>query len=153
MAQDPPDVIISDMRMPEMSGAAFLTKAREGWSDCVRLLLTGFSDAESTIAAVNEGGIHAYLNKPWDDTQLLQTVRAAVERKHLVDERNALLVLTARQAIRKLPGVGQQKTQGEFPCKLVCILKPDRIAPGKYGGAWQTGCRSGSQDGQPTGLA
>ena len=97
MAQDPPDVVISDMRMPAMTGAEFLSKAREGWPDCVRLLLTGFSDTESTIAAVNQGGIHAYLNKPWDDTQLIQAVRGAVERKTLVDERNALLALTARQ--------------------------------------------------------
>ena len=97
LAQDPADVIISDMRMPAMNGAEFLKKAREGWPDSVRLLLTGFSDAASAISAVNEGGIHAYLNKPWDDAQLLQAVRSAVERKHLVDERNALLELTARQ--------------------------------------------------------
>lgn len=97
LAQEPADVIISDMRMPAMDGAAFLKEARAGWPDSVRLLLTGFSDTESTVSAINEGGIHMYLNKPWDDAQLLQAVRGAVERKHLVDERNALLELTARQ--------------------------------------------------------
>lgn len=97
LAQDPADVIISDMRMPAMNGAEFLKKAREGWPDSIRLLLTGFSDTKTTISAVNEGGIHLYLNKPWDDTQLIQAVRGAVERKQLVDERNALLALTARQ--------------------------------------------------------
>ena len=97
LAEEPADVIISDMRMPAMNGAEFLKKARESWPDSVRLLLTGFSDAESTISAVNEGGIHAYLTKPWDDAHLLQAVRSAVERKQLVDERNALLVLTASQ--------------------------------------------------------
>ncbi len=97
MAEEPADVIISDMRMPAMNGAEFLKRARDGWPDSVRLLLTGFSDAESTVSAVNEGGIHAYLNKPWDDTQLLQAVRGAVDRKNLVDERNALLELTAKQ--------------------------------------------------------
>lgn len=97
MAEEPADVIVSDMRMPAMNGAEFLKKAREGWPDSVRLLLTGFSDAESTISAVNEGGIHAYLNKPWDDAHLIQAVRSAVDRKHLVDERNALLALTAKQ--------------------------------------------------------
>ena len=51
----------------------------------------------STISAVNEGSIHAYLDKPWDDAQLLHVVCGAVDRKRLVDERNALLALTARQ--------------------------------------------------------
>ena len=97
LAQEPADVIVSDMRMPVMDGAAFLKLAREGWPDSVRLLLTGFSNTESIISAINEGGIYMYLNKPWDDAQLLQTVRSAVARKHLVDERNALLALTARQ--------------------------------------------------------
>lgn len=97
LAQEPADVIISDMRMPMMSGAEFLKQAREHWPDSVRILLTGFADMASTVSAVNEGGIHAYLNKPWDDAHLLHVVRGAVERKRLVDERNALLALTARQ--------------------------------------------------------
>lgn len=97
LGQEPADVIVSDMRMPQMNGAEFLKQARERWPDSIRILLTGFADMASTISAVNEGGIHAYLNKPWDDAQLLHVVRGAVERKRLVDERNALLALTARQ--------------------------------------------------------
>lgn len=97
LSEEAADVIVSDMRMPAMNGAEFLKKVREHWPESVRLLLTGFSDTESTISAVNEGGIHAYLTKPWDDNHLLQAIRSAVERKHLVDERNALLALTARQ--------------------------------------------------------
>lgn len=97
LEQEPADVILSDMRMPTMNGAEFFKQARERWPDSVRILLTGFADVESTISAVNKGGIHAYLNKPWDDVQLLQAVRGAVERKRLVDERDALLKLTAQQ--------------------------------------------------------
>jgi response regulator RpfG family c-di-GMP phosphodiesterase len=97
LEQEPADVIISDMRMPEMGGAEFLKQVRDRWPDSGRILLTGFADISSTVSAVNEGGIHAYLSKPWDDTQLLQAVRSAAERKRLVDERNALLALTARQ--------------------------------------------------------
>ncbi len=97
LEQEPADVILSDMRMPMMSGAEFFKQARERWPDSVRILLTGFADIASTIAAVNEGGIHTHLNKPWDDAHLLQAIRSAVERKRLVDERNALLALTARQ--------------------------------------------------------
>ena len=97
LAQEPADVIISDMRMPMMNGAEFLKQAREHWPDSYRIILTGFADMEAMVSAVNEGGVNAYLNKPWDDLQLLQTVRGALERKRLVDERNALLALTARQ--------------------------------------------------------
>lgn len=97
LEQEPADVIISDMRMPTMNGAEFLKKARERWPDSFRIMLTGFADMDSTVAAVNEGGINVYLSKPWDDVQLLQAVRGGFERKRLVDERNALLALTARQ--------------------------------------------------------
>lgn len=97
LEQEPADVIVSDMRMPMMSGAEFLKQTRELWPDTVRILLTGFADMSSTVSAVNEGGIHAYLNKPWDEAQLLQAIRGAVERKRLVDERNALLELTDKQ--------------------------------------------------------
>lgn len=97
LEQEPADVIISDMRMPAMSGAELFKHIRDRWPGSGRILLTGFSEVAATIAAVNEGGIHAYLNKPWDDAQLRQAVRGAVERKQLLDERNALLELTARQ--------------------------------------------------------
>lgn len=97
LAEEPADVIVSDMRMPGMSGAEFLKQARERWPESVRILLTGFADMSSTVSAVNEGGIYAYLNKPWNDTQLLQTLQGALERKRLVDERNRLLALTKRQ--------------------------------------------------------
>ncbi len=97
MEQSPADIIVSDMRMPVMTGSEFFKQARERWPDAYRIMLTGFSDNESTIAAVNEGGINAYVNKPWDDVHLLQVVRGGLERKRLVDERNALLELTRKQ--------------------------------------------------------
>jgi response regulator RpfG family c-di-GMP phosphodiesterase len=97
LAEEPADVIVSDMRMPQMSGAEFLKMARERWPNTMRILLTGFADMASTVSAVNEGGIHAYLSKPWDESHLLQTLRGMVERKHLAGERDALLELTARQ--------------------------------------------------------
>ncbi len=99
LEQQPADVIISDMHMhmPAMNGAEFLKVARERWPDSFRILLTGFADMETIVSAVNEGGINAYLSKPWDDMQLIHTVRAGLERKHLLDERNMLLALTARQ--------------------------------------------------------
>jgi response regulator RpfG family c-di-GMP phosphodiesterase len=97
LEQEPADVIISDMRMPMMSGAELFKQVRERWPDSFRIVLTGFADMETIVSAINEGGVNAYLNKPWDDVQLIQTIRGGLERKLLLDERNALLALTARQ--------------------------------------------------------
>lgn len=68
------DVIISDMRMPEMDGATFLAQTITLSPDSRRILLTGYSDQESTIRAINEGQVHQYMTKPWDNDELKQTV-------------------------------------------------------------------------------
>lgn len=78
--------IVSDQRMPRMNGSEFLTKCREIAPDAVRMLLTGYSDMESTISAINTGGATHFSVKPWDDAQLLQTVRDAVTHYHLIIE-------------------------------------------------------------------
>jgi response regulator RpfG family c-di-GMP phosphodiesterase len=91
------DVVISDMRMPEMDGAEFLERAAALQPDTVRLLLTGYADLASTVAAINKGGIHRYLAKPWEDNDLLLTVRDAIELRHLQQERRRLEELTRRQ--------------------------------------------------------
>lgn len=84
------EVILSDMRMPGMSGDEFLAKARTECPDTQRILLTGYADFESTVNAVNEGGIHHYLQKPWQNEHLLTTVRECVE-KYRLKQHNLLL--------------------------------------------------------------
>lgn len=83
-------IIISDMRMPEMDGAEFLTKARALRPNSIRFLLTGYSDMESTIRAVNEGGIHTYIAKPWDNEGLKLTLSKASELFELRRQKQAL---------------------------------------------------------------
>jgi len=91
------DIIISDMRMPHMDGARFLELARSQWPECIRILLTGFSELGSIIAAVNRGEIHRYVSKPWEENDLLLVVKQALERKHLLDEKLRLEILTQSQ--------------------------------------------------------
>ncbi|GAB4223124.1 MAG: two-component system response regulator [Gammaproteobacteria bacterium] len=84
------DVVISDMRMPEMDGAAFLKQVAERWPATRRLLLTGYADINSAISAINEGQIDFYLSKPWKDDQLEVAVHNAMESKRLKDRNREL---------------------------------------------------------------
>lgn len=97
LEKQPVDAIISDMRMPEMTGAQFLQAARVKLPDAVRILLTGYADITSTIEAVNHGEIFRYLSKPWEDDVLLSVLNDGLERKRLARERDQLLALTKEQ--------------------------------------------------------
>lgn len=91
------DLLISDMRMPGMSGAELMQTARQRWPHITRLLLTGHADVSATIAAINDGQVHRYLTKPWSDAELLLTIKEAFERRFLEEERARLEALTLRQ--------------------------------------------------------
>ncbi len=84
------DIIISDMRMPEMDGATFLKMAAEKWPDASRILLTGYADINSAISAVNEGQIEYYLHKPWQINELEHIIQNIME-KRLLREKNQQL--------------------------------------------------------------
>lgn len=94
------DLVISDMRMPEMDGARFLELVKEHDPRIMRVLLTGYADMESTIAAINRGAIHRYLAKPWDDQELLLAVRDAMDRRQLERENARLARLTQEQNLQ-----------------------------------------------------
>ena len=91
------DLIISDMRMPQMSGAEFLAQAQALYPDTIRILLTGYSEIKSVVHAINEGGVYRYLLKPWDDHDLLLTIAQALEQRRLRKETARLIALTERQ--------------------------------------------------------
>jgi response regulator RpfG family c-di-GMP phosphodiesterase len=95
--REPVDLVLSDMRMPGMNGAQLQQLVRERRPDVARLLLTGYSDIGSTIAAINQGEIQRYIAKPWDDQELLLAVREGLERRRLERENRALQALTAEQ--------------------------------------------------------
>jgi response regulator RpfG family c-di-GMP phosphodiesterase len=96
-AEEPVSLIISDQRMPEMTGARFLEKARDIFPDAIRFLLTGYSDMDAIVDAVNMGKIHRYLTKPWNDDDLLIQVKQAIEQYELVLENRRLNQLTKKQ--------------------------------------------------------
>jgi response regulator RpfG family c-di-GMP phosphodiesterase len=97
MQRIPVDLVVSDMRMPGMDGAAFLSQVRRLHPAAVRILLTGYADITATIAAINDGAIHRYIAKPWDDNDLLLVVSDALQRRNLEQENSRLLTLSQAQ--------------------------------------------------------
>lgn len=97
LAQEPVDLIISDMRMPHMDGAQLLEQVCARWPHITRLLLTGYADVSSTIAAINLGKIHRYIAKPWNDEEMLMIVRDAFERRALEQAKTRLEALAHAQ--------------------------------------------------------
>lgn len=85
------DVIVSDMRMPEMDGATLLAKVAINYPDVSRILLTGYSDIDAIISAVNKGKISFYLSKPCENDKLIDTVENAARLSRLKTERDELL--------------------------------------------------------------
>lgn len=90
-------VIISDQRMPGMTGVEFLSRTRELVPGAIRILLTGFTDMEACIAAINEGGASHYLTKPIQEEHFLRTVRESVTLLEVTRERAILLETVNRQ--------------------------------------------------------
>ena len=93
------DIVVSDMRMPEMDGAQFLEQVAQKWPDTIRILLTGYADISSTIDAINKGSIYRYISKPWEDNDIRLTVQHALKGKFLEKERKRLEALTESQNI------------------------------------------------------
>jgi signal transduction histidine kinase len=110
------EVILSDQRMPGMTGDQFLRQARELKPDAIRMLFTGYADMQAVINAVNEGHIFRYILKPWDTAELEGIIRQGVEQYELLAERKRLVAeLQAAntrllRANEELSRAGQLKT-------------------------------------------
>ncbi|MCC6134911.1 MAG: response regulator [Candidatus Contendobacter sp.] len=98
-------LVLSDMRMPGMDGAAFLSQVRQRTPDTVRMLLTGQADIESAIAAVNEGQIFRFLTKPCPPKILLAAFDAATQQYRLITAERVLLEQTLRGVIKTLTDI------------------------------------------------
>lgn len=101
-------VIITDQRMPGITGVEFLEKIIPEYPDTVRMILTGFSDIEAVIRAINTGRVFRYITKPWDENELKMTIDNAFVL-HDLQQRNKKLLADLDQKVRE-----QNKTLGMF---------------------------------------
>ncbi|HEY9747422.1 MAG TPA: response regulator [Allocoleopsis sp.] len=90
-------VIISDQRMPLMSGTEFLSLTATQYPDIIRIILTGYTDVEDLVEAINSGKVFKYVTKPWDDEELKGVVRQAVDTHNVLKARTRELCRTLRQ--------------------------------------------------------
>jgi len=91
LAREAVALVISDQRMPGMSGTELLARCRKVAPETVRVLLTAFTDADALMESINAANIYHFILKPWDPTELTHTVRRGVERHRLAAERALLL--------------------------------------------------------------
>ncbi len=103
-------VIISDQRMPEMKGTEFLSKTVPDFPDTVRIILTGFTDVEDLVEAINAGQVYQYITKPWDRDELKHVVDRASETYELIKSQNQELHLAEKQS-KLMMAVGQIAAQ------------------------------------------
>ncbi len=101
MARHEVDVVLSDQRMPGMTGVELLRRAKELYPETIRLVLSGYTELQSITDAINEGAIYKFLAKPWDDEQLRAHLREAFALKEMADQ-NRLLDREVQAANREL---------------------------------------------------
>ncbi|MHA6577467.1 HD domain-containing phosphohydrolase [Pseudomonas yamanorum] len=97
MAARPIDLVMTDARMPAMDGAMLLAETHRLYPATTRILLTGYADMSMMIKAINEGQIHRYISKPWNDEEMLLTLRQSLEHQHSERERLRLEQLIREQ--------------------------------------------------------
>jgi CheY-like chemotaxis protein len=120
-------VIISDQRMPEMKGTEFLSKTVPQFPNTVRIILTGFTDIEDLVEAINAGQVYKYITKPWDPAELKAVVQRAAETYDLLKQRTEELRRANAQMalVTVLVQVAQQASS------LEAILNPIATAFGE----------------------
>lgn len=91
MEREEIQVVISDQRMPGMTGVDFFTRIKDMYPDTMKLILTGYTDIESVIGAINKGQVFRYVKKPWDPNDLDMIVREAFEKSELMADNRMLM--------------------------------------------------------------
>ncbi|MBW7901395.1 MAG: sigma-54-dependent Fis family transcriptional regulator [Rhodocyclaceae bacterium] len=109
-------IVLCDQRMPGTTGVDFLKTVRERWPDSVRIILSGYTEAEDIIAGINEAGIYQYLLKPWQPEQLLLTLKNAwrISRLQQENQRLSLELRAAEPVLKKRVEMKYERVKREF---------------------------------------
>lgn len=100
LQEHPIHVIMTDQRMPEMTGSELMHRARTQYPDAVRIVFTGYADIKAVIQAINEGGVHRYITKPWDPDELIDVLKSAARRYDQITRSRELLTEAQQLLLR-----------------------------------------------------
>ena len=126
-ADKPFSVILSDQHMPGISGYAFFNKVMDLSPDARRILMTGYHDFNVAMDAINQGGIHKYITKPWDDSDLLTMLITEIEIYHSIHEKRRIQVIIKHQNAQ-LYQLARQKTQEKQAFRKQEAAKKEQLA-------------------------
>ena len=135
LSQHKVDVIITDQRMPGMTGVELLRRAKTLYPDTIRMVLSGYTELQSVTDAINEGAVYRFLTKPWDDEQLREQVRKAFEVRDLSEENRDLdaKIRTTNQELvaanRRLAELLQRERQRKESAGALLLESADPMGP------------------------
>ncbi len=127
LRQHPVHVIMTDQRMPEMTGVELLSRARGECPRAIRVIFTGYADLRAVIDAVNRGEIYRYLTKPWDPDDLCDVLREACEHYEMLAERDRLFADLRDYVAEGLAGDGGPRAEAG----RALLARLDRVLKGK----------------------
>jgi len=119
-------IILCDQRMPETTGVEFLTRVREQWPDVIRMIISGYTDSEDIINALNDAGVYQYITKPWHPENLILTLKNAAELFRL-QRQNELLSIELKSSPRRLEETMARKRENlrdDFNCEDGIVRTP-----------------------------
>ena len=119
-------IILCDQRMPDTTGVEFLTRVREQWPDVIRMIISGYTDSEDIINALNEAGVYQYITKPWHPENLILTLKNAAELFQL-QRQNELLSIELKLSPRRLEEAmarKQETLRKDFQCEDGIVRTP-----------------------------
>lgn len=137
------DVIISDQRMPKMDGTEFLVRAKRAFPESIRIMLSGYTEMQSIVDAINRGSIYKFLTKPWEDEQLRGQVEGAFGQKAACDDSRQLQRNLAEANIAQAERI--VRLEGLLAHAPTASCRPDHggehhgVDPGVHLGAVATG--------------
>ncbi|MBW9258354.1 MAG: sigma-54 dependent transcriptional regulator [Candidatus Thiodiazotropha sp. (ex. Lucinisca nassula)] len=103
-------IILCDQRMPDITGVEFLKQVREQWPEVIRMIISGYTDSEDIISAVNEAGIYQFVTKPWHPDSLILLLKNAAELFEL-QRKNEILSIELKLSPSRLQSMADEKSQ------------------------------------------
>ncbi|MFH1577459.1 MAG: response regulator [Candidatus Omnitrophota bacterium] len=124
------DLIISDNRLPDISGIDFLLKVRRLYPDTIRILITGYPGLDSAVEAINKGQVYRYIPKPWENEELKLIVKQSLDYYDVMKDNHALLRIARQQAelLASMHEKYPQVAQSEFDKSDLYIVDEKKVS-------------------------